>query len=205
MPMGRRVFVLDVEEQYADDLLVALSKRSYLKVIHLEESETCPACKRSMPKPHITKIDPELVEVLVMMAGVMKIARSVLLVHGKGWEDEVSVHESPRCVEVSKKTTQFLNDFGFVEECQDGKNKAYRISKKGLAFLMESEISPSRLFYLNDALVEVDPRVTSLRDLKIKDRVAHAQLIDRVREAVRNIPEGVKKLISSGGQSPLII
>lgn len=200
----RRVVLLEIAEARADELLSALSKRDYLKVVALDRNKPCPLCSHKFSPPQKVVVTQDLLAHLIAIAEKMTHFKSLVLTNQKLRADDVSVHEKPRCLEVPHKYVLHAEVLELVKSYVDGRITVHHLTEKGMRFLLGESVSPSKVILIEGKIESVDKTPVSMEQVKFKDRIDRDKLVTRAKMVIGQWPIGIRGFVEKGQVSLLV-
>lgn len=199
----RRALFVEVDEDRADDLIKALSQRSYINIVSctIEEKrkrKVCPCCNRAFPREVRYSFTGEILEALLAILYTMKIAKSVVVVNKHNPAEKLPPAELERTVQVDQRILEKAIVLGAVKKFVDGSRDTYFVTAKAISFLYGDEpFEPAELVYYNDACVEAKGKVL-VGEVKFKDLIRQEIYLREVKKAIRNLSTSTMNFVKSG-------
>lgn len=206
--MAKRTLIIEVATDRAEELIAALSKRPYIRILSLDrrqrkEMGSCPACNRQFTKESIVSVNAEMLGFLVNMLRRMKIAKSVVLVNKRNPVDKVPLQERERAVPFPAPLAEKAELLGLISKCYDGSTETHYVTNRGLSFLNgDTALRPSKLIVADGKILEQDGELL-VENVRFSDRIDHDKLLREAKMAIKELPERVREFIKSG-QTTLI-
>ena len=208
--VGKRLVLLEIEEARAQELLDALAKRSYVKLIpapytrmQRDELIACPACNHKFGHERTVTVTEEIVLSLVCMLEKMKLAKSVVLVDDEEDIQLLPVPERERAVVFQERHKAHALMLGLIQQFMDGRQETYFVTKNSINFLLDkAPISPAKII-MSDGQVLAREGSMTMEDVKYKDRIKKDRLAWAAKRAYNVMPVPVKEFVESG-QIPLM-
>jgi hypothetical protein len=207
--VGKRLVLLEIDESRAQELLDALAKRSYVKIIptpytRMQRNEliACPACDRKFGNERLVTVTEEIVQSLICMLETMSIAKSVVLIDNTEDIQRLPIPERARVVRFPERSKDHSLMLGLIQQFMDGRQETFFVTTKGINFLLDrSPLSPAKII-MSDGHVLAREGSMSMLDVKFKDKVRKGHLAGAARRAFHLLPVMTKEFVESG-QIPL--
>lgn len=203
MAQRRTTVVLEVDAEKASELVSALSKRDYIRVLDLSRDgkkhlKVCPCCGHNFPRETTHTITFEIVEALVRVVAAMKVSKSVILVNKNNPISRLPEYERPRCVEMSHRLIERAIELGLLQEFKEGSRQTYFATEAALRFLGGKEpLSPSTVVVCQGNILERSGS-SMVDEVKFKDRIRHDRCILAAKKAVAELPKAVVDFVENG-------
>ena len=201
--MIKKYILLEVATDRVDELIQALSKRPYIKVLSLgreerEKLEECPACGRKFHQESVVTVNAEMLTYLVRMLRRMRLAKSLVLINKRNPLEKIPEPERERAIQFPFPLLEKAEMIGLVKKFLDGSTTTYFVTKKGVGFLSGKEVlSPSRYIVADGKVLETSGQL-SINDVKFGDRVDREKVLQEARRAVNELPTRALQFINSG-------
>ena len=200
MKQKNRYVLLEVSDNRCDELVAALLKRDYIKVVDVNSLESraklaaCPSCARSFSKVTYRTVDePLLWDLLAILRG-MKHNRSVVLYEE---DSEIRPVDAERYVKVGVRTRKMAEILGLITAVTDGSTPTHFVNKKCMQFLRgDAVLSPAKVAISEGRVLDVSGEL-HIDQVKGKDGVVMSLRHD-LRDAIKNIPKSTIDFVDSG-------
>ena len=204
--MAGRILILDVDEDKYDGVVDALRKRPSIRVVSMDRDARkhlakCPACHRKLSKESSFTIDEKIVDALILVAGKMRVAKTVVVVNEDNPISSLSSVEHERCVEIDPIVLHRAVTLGVLKSFMDGARLTHYVTTMGLDFLSgEKPASPCTMYVLDGEIVETSGELT-IDNVKFKDGHRASSVARDGARAVKALPEHVMSFVTNGQMS----
>lgn len=207
---GKRVVLLQVDEERADELIDALAKRSFVKIISLDRETrkalgSCPVCERKFGKELLVTVNEELFWMIdgIISRMLQSGAKSVVVVPDEKSASDLVEVEKRRAVICSPDAMARATRLGLLAEIQDGRYKTHYPTQACLDFFSNSApLAPSKIVIADGKVIERHGTMT-VEHVKFKDQIIRDRMLRDIKRKIDGLSERVKIFVRTG-QMPLI-
>lgn len=204
----KRYILLEVSESKAKDLIDALTKRNYLRLINLDNIddrrlfEACPVCDEDLSKEWHVTITETILEGCLSLLQKMETYKSIVLYH-KSFLEEVRPIDAARSLKFHARQLFAAKLLGIIGHFKDGTQDTFYITDKGIRFMRgDVALSPCNLVVVNNKVITADGTMM-IEETKRKDSIKFNNLLTNIRKAIDNLPIEVLNFVRSGQVSLL--
>ncbi len=204
--------LLQVDEERADELIDALSKRAFVQVVKLDREArrglgTCPVCERRFGKETAVTVNEAMFWAIDAIVSRMRQtgAKSIIIV---GSENEIATSnlheiEKKRAVVCSTEVLIQALRFKLLSEFTDGRQKTFYPTQACLDFFSGVKpLSPARIIIQDSKVIERSGHMV-VEDVKFKDQIIRDRMLRDIKHKINGLSERVKTFVRTG-QIPLI-
>lgn len=201
--MIKQYILIEISPEKAEELIHALEKRPYIKILSLnkeerERLESCPACGRKFHRESTVTVTADMLPFLVRLLRRMRMSKSLVLINKRNPIEKIPEFEKERAIPFPYNLVEKAELLGLIRKFIDGSTETYFVTKKGLAFLSGKEpLSPSRYMVADGKVLETSGQLF-INEVKFTDRVDHDKVIQEAKRAAEELPQRVLQFIEKG-------
>jgi len=202
--MAARTIVLNVDEDKADGLLDALSKRPYIDVVAMDREgrkrfRDCPCCNKRLSKEITYTVNEAMLMAMLEVLRKMAVSKTVILTNKDTLRDSLPVVEQDRCAEFDLPLLHKAKTLGLLKPFMDGNRETYFTDAIDF-FSNEDAHSPSYMISLDGEVVETGGSMF-IDGVKLKDEKSRDRLKREFRDALKKIPKDTITFVTNGQMS----
>lgn len=198
--MNKKYILLEVPSERAPDLIEALTKRDYIKVISLKTEERkrlgeCPFCKGKFKREVVCSLNVEMLQCMTAVAKAMKKAKVAVLADDEEGFGLLPAYNQERGVIFPQALLDRAMWLGLIGSVMEGPIKVHFLTETALSFMGgKAPLKPSKVtIYAGEMIAsEGELNIDQVRgdDLALRDRVVlDAQL------SIKGMPKAVLEFI----------